>query len=120
MENPELKSRRRSGNNNSIFLHIHAGKIHPLSLRWNYTFGLGVLCLGLVLFLLTLGLSFTGYLLPWDQLAYWAGTIGVNIAASPALLVDALGVSGVVDFGGALKRLLPGSHPICNEALVRF
>ena len=48
--------------------------------------------IGLVLFLLTLGLSFTGYILPWDQLAYWACTIGVNILASPTQLTDALGL----------------------------
>ncbi len=30
----------------------------------------------------TLFLSFTGYLLPWDQLAYWAVTVGTNIASS--------------------------------------
>ncbi|HXQ23373.1 MAG TPA: cytochrome b N-terminal domain-containing protein, partial [Candidatus Acidoferrales bacterium] len=39
--------------------------------------------IGLALFAVTLGLSFTGYLLPWDQLAYWAITIGSNIANSP-------------------------------------
>ena len=32
--------------------------------------------------LLTLFLSFTGYLLPWDQLAFWAVTVGTNIASS--------------------------------------
>ncbi len=32
--------------------------------------------IGVVLLLLTLGLSFTGYLLPWDQLAFWAITVG--------------------------------------------
>jgi quinol-cytochrome oxidoreductase complex cytochrome b subunit len=32
------------------------------------------------LFLVTLGLSFTGYLLPWDQLAFWAITVGTSIA----------------------------------------
>jgi len=37
--------------------------------------------LGIGLFLLTLGLSFTGYLLPWDQLAFWAITVGTNIAS---------------------------------------
>ena len=35
--------------------------------------------IGVFLFLLTLGLSFTGYLLPWDQLAFWAITVGTNI-----------------------------------------
>jgi len=36
--------------------------------------------LGVCLFLMTLALSFTGYLLPWDQLAFWAITVGTNIA----------------------------------------
>ena len=38
--------------------------------------------IGIVLLLLTLLLSFTGYLLPWDQLAYWAITVGTNIASA--------------------------------------
>jgi len=76
--------------------------------------------IGMVLFLLTLGLSFTGYLLPWDQLAYWACTIGVNIAASPTQLTDALGISAVVDIGTQMKHLLLGSDQIGNDALVRF
>ena len=36
----------------------------------------------LALLLSTLLLSFTGYLLPWDQLAYWAITVGTNIASA--------------------------------------
>ena len=36
--------------------------------------------IGVLLFLLTLGASFTGYLLPWDQLAFWAITVGTAIA----------------------------------------
>jgi quinol-cytochrome oxidoreductase complex cytochrome b subunit len=35
---------------------------------------------GVVLLFLTLGLSFTGYLLPWDQLAIWAITVGTSLA----------------------------------------
>ena len=38
--------------------------------------------IGITPFLLTLLLSFTGYLLPWDQLAYWAITVGTNIASA--------------------------------------
>lgn len=49
---------------------------------------------GMGLFILTLGLSYTGYLLPWDQLAYWATTIGANVAQSPRELTDALGITG--------------------------
>jgi quinol-cytochrome oxidoreductase complex cytochrome b subunit len=58
---------------------------------------------GLVLLALTLGLSFTGYLLPWDQLAYWAIIIGANIAQSPREITDALGITEVLDVGG-LRR----------------
>ena len=36
---------------------------------------------GVVLFLVTLLLSFTGYLLPWDQIGYWAITVGSNMAS---------------------------------------
>ena len=36
--------------------------------------------IGVVLFLITVLLSFTGYLLPWDQLAYWAIQVGSNMA----------------------------------------
>ncbi len=35
---------------------------------------------GVILLFLTLGLSFTGYLLPWDQLAIWAVTVGTSLA----------------------------------------
>src|SRR5207253_9065624 len=42
--------------------------------------------IGVVLLLLTLLLSFTGYLLPWDQLAMWAITVGTNMARATPLL----------------------------------
>ena len=42
--------------------------------------------IGVILLVLTLLLSFTGYLLPWDQLAIWAITVGSNMArATPGL-----------------------------------
>lgn len=41
---------------------------------------------GVVLLLLTLLLSFTGYLLPWDQLAFWAITVGTNMARATPLV----------------------------------
>ena len=40
----------------------------------------------MVLLFLTVALSFTGYLLPWDQIAFWAVTIGNNIASYTPLL----------------------------------
>jgi quinol-cytochrome oxidoreductase complex cytochrome b subunit len=43
---------------------------------------------GVILFLTTLLLSFTGYLLPWDQIGYWAITVGSNMASYAPLLGD--------------------------------
>jgi quinol-cytochrome oxidoreductase complex cytochrome b subunit len=76
--------------------------------------------IGLLLLVVTLGLSFTGYLLPWDQLAYWAITIGANIAQSPREVTDALGVTEVFDPGGFQRLLLLGSDVVGPEALIRF
>jgi cytochrome b-561 len=81
--------------------------------EYNWLIGIGLL-------VTTLGLSFTGYLLPWDQLAYWAITIGANIAQSPRELTDALGITQYFDPGGFQKLLLLGSDTVGPEALIRF
>ncbi len=75
---------------------------------------------GMVLFVLTLMFSFTGYLLPWDQLAFWAITIGANIAASPNELAHALGLPQSLYIGNIQKELLLGASTVGQEALVRF
>ncbi|MBI5115617.1 cytochrome b N-terminal domain-containing protein [Candidatus Poribacteria bacterium] len=75
---------------------------------------------GMALLVLTLGLSFTGYLLPWDQLAYWAITIGSNIAQSPREVTDAIGVTRFFDPGGLQKRILLGADTVGQEAVTRF
>ncbi len=76
--------------------------------------------IGMALFVLTLGLSFTGYLLPWDQLAFWAVTIGAAIAESPRELTDAMGITAWCDIGGMQKNLLLGANDVGQEALIRF
>lgn len=63
---------------------------------------------GVFLLLLTLGLSFTGYLLPWDQLAFWAITVGTNIGSYAPLV------------GGKLREILLGGHTVGEAALLRF
>ena len=64
--------------------------------------------LGVVMLLVTLFLSFTGYLLPWDQLAFWAVTVGTNIAAAiPAV-------------GQTVRELLIGGRTIEQATLIRF
>jgi quinol-cytochrome oxidoreductase complex cytochrome b subunit len=60
------------------------------------------------MFLATLFLSFTGYLLPWDQLAYWAVTVGTNIASSVPFI------------GAAARELLLGGRTIEQPTLIRF
>ncbi|MCP4249709.1 MAG: DUF4405 domain-containing protein [bacterium] len=76
--------------------------------------------LGMGLFVLTLVLSFTGYLLPWDQLAFWAITVGSNIAQSPQEVTDVLGITQHFDIGGFQKEVLLGAHYVGQEALIRF
>ena len=61
-----------------VFLHMmrvfyHGAYKPPREFNW---------VVGVVLLFLTIMLSFTGYLLPWDQIAYWAITIGTNMAAT--------------------------------------
>ncbi len=75
---------------------------------------------GLALLVVTVALAFTGYLLPWDQLAYWAITIGTNIAQSPREITDALGITAWFDPGGFLRWLLLGADQIGADALIRF
>jgi len=76
--------------------------------------------LGIGLLVTTLGLSFTGYLLPWDQLAFWAVTIGANIAGSARELTDAIGITQSMDPGGFTREVLLGSKGVGGEALIRF
>jgi cytochrome b-561 len=64
--------------------------------------------IGIGLLLMTLLLSFTGYLLPWDQLAYWAITVGTNIASSAPVV------------GDKIRFFLLGGNSIDQNALIRF
>ena len=63
---------------------------------------------GVFLLLLTLALSFTGYLTPWDQLAFWAITVGTNIAGYVPLL------------GTTLKEALICGVEVGQSSLIRF
>ena len=64
--------------------------------------------LGVVLLVLTILLSYTGYLLPWDQLAFWGVTVGTNMADAVPLL------------GESMKFLLLGGTKVNENALLRF
>ena len=76
--------------------------------------------IGMMLLVLTLALAFTGYILPWDQLAYWALAIASNIAASPNELADALGLPRGFHLGDVQKELLLGSAEPGQHSLIRF
>src|SRR3974390_2998649 len=64
--------------------------------------------IGVVLLLVTLLLSYNGYLLPWDQLAFWAITVGSNIASAVPLM------------GDKVRFLMLGGHFVNANALLRF
>lgn len=76
---------------------VSAGQNRPLN--W---------CMGMAMLLVTLFLSFTGYLLPWDQLAYWAVTVGTNIAKAVPLV------------GEEIQFFLLGGNEINQNTLIRF
>jgi len=68
----------------TVFLHMarvfyHGAYKPPREFNW---------VVGIVLLFLTLMLSFTGYLLPWDQLALWAVTVGSNMANYTPVIGD--------------------------------
>ncbi|HZR44200.1 MAG TPA: selenite/tellurite reduction operon b-type cytochrome ExtP [Ktedonobacteraceae bacterium] len=63
---------------------------------------------GIMLFFVTLLLSFTGYLLPWDQIAYWAITVGSQMAQYIPLL------------GRASYQMLADGSTVGQATLVRF
>ena len=64
--------------------------------------------IGVVLLVITLLLSYTGYLLPWDQLAFWAITVGSNLS------------SAVPFIGNKIHFLLLGGNQVNANALLRF
>ncbi|MEA1902589.1 MAG: selenite/tellurite reduction operon b-type cytochrome ExtP [Actinomycetota bacterium] len=88
----------------SVFLHMsrvfyHGAYKPPREFNW---------VIGVVLLLLTLLLSFSGYLLPWDQLALWAVTVGSNMAGFVPVI------------GGQVKFGLLGGVEVSAATLLRF
>jgi quinol-cytochrome oxidoreductase complex cytochrome b subunit len=87
-----------------VFLHMmrvfyHGAYKPPREFNW---------VVGVVLLFLTLGLSFSGYLLPWDQIAYWAITIGMNMASYFPVI------------NTPFKLVLQGSLEVSQNTLLRF
>ena len=88
----------------SVFLHMarvfyHGAYKPPREFNW---------VIGVILLTLTLLLSFTGYLLPWDQLALWAVTVGTNM----------MGYTPV--FGSQVRFVLLGGAEIGTDTLLRW
>ena len=63
---------------------------------------------GVVLLLITIGFGFTGYLLPWDQKAFWATTVGTRIAGTAPVI------------GDSLLRIMRGGDELTAVTLERF
>ncbi|MCH7973123.1 MAG: cytochrome b N-terminal domain-containing protein [Bacteroidetes bacterium] len=77
--------------------------------------------IGVILLVLTLLLSFTGYLLPWDQLGFWAITVGTNMGGATPLIgyegpfSEALGINIYND----VRFFLIGGTSVGENALLR-
>jgi len=88
----------------SVFLHMcrvfYTGSYKPPR-EFNWV-------IGVLLLVTTFLLSFTGYLLPWDQLALWAITVGTNIGGAAPLI------------GNEVNLILRGDYEIGQNALIRF
>lgn len=80
--------------------------------QFNWVIGVGLL-------VLTLLLSFTGYLLPWDQLAFWAVTVGASMAKN-APVVGAEGPFSVVTPSSDVSYILLGGRSVGQATLIRF
>ncbi|HET6379927.1 MAG TPA: selenite/tellurite reduction operon b-type cytochrome ExtP [candidate division Zixibacteria bacterium] len=88
----------------TVFLHMirvfyHGAYKPPREFNW---------AIGVLLLFSTLWLSFTGYLLPWDQIAFWAITVGTQMATYAPL------VSTESSF------ILLGGIEVGQETLIRF
>jgi len=102
-----LRSLHRWSAHAMVFLvFMHMAKVFyrkaykpPRELNW---------IVGVFLLLTTLLLSYTGYLLPWDQLSYWGTTVGANI------------ISSIPVVGANLRFYLLGGHTVNANALLRF
>ncbi|MGI9658415.1 MAG: cytochrome b [Gaiellaceae bacterium] len=89
-----------------ILLFFHMGRVfiygaykYPRELNW---------LIGVIILVLALAEGFTGYLLPWDQTAYWATVVGININATAPIL------------GPFIADFLKGGAEIGGETLARF
>ena len=78
---------------------LQAAYKYPREITW---------VVGCGLFLVTVGFGFTGYLLPWDQRAYWATVVGTEIAG------------GVPVIGEMLLNLLRGGVDVTGDTMNRF
>ncbi len=87
-----------------VFAHMlrtyyYAAYKYPRELTW---------LTGVVLLLSTLGMGFTGYLLPWNQRSYWATTVGTEIVATIPFI------------GDFLMQVLRGGSDLSAVTLARF
>ena len=88
----------------TVFLHMlrtffYASYKYPRELTW---------ITGVLLLLVTLGFGFTGYLLPWNQRAYWATTVGTSIAETVPVI------------GPFINQILRGGAELSTLTLTRF
>jgi len=78
---------------------LYGGYKYPREVTW-FT--------GVILLIVVIGFGFSGYLLPWDQKAYWATTVGTRIAGTPPII------------GDWILRIMRGGEELSAVTLARF
>src|ERR1700688_2090269 len=135
----------------NVFLHLHPVSVRKSGIELSYTWCMGGITIflhmyrvfltgsykpprefnwgvGVILLVLTLLLSFTGYLLPWDQLAIWAITVGSNMARAtpflghegPGATLLKVGDVNLITSGSDARFLLLGGRFVSGDTLLRF
>ena len=101
-----------------ILIFLHMGRVffygaykYPRELTW---------VIGVVLVILTLAMGFTGYLLPFDQRAYWASVVGININAGGPFIGPFLSnfLLGGADFGATTLSRFYAIHMLLIPGLM--
>nr|YP_009327972.1 cytochrome b [Cladotaenia vulturi]APC62892.1 cytochrome b [Cladotaenia vulturi] len=87
-----------------ILLFIHMGRSLYYS-SYNIT---NVWNVGFIIYLLVMGEAFTGYILPWHQMSYWAATVITSI-------IDSIPV-----FGGVVFKYVVGGFSVSGDTLIRI
>nr|ALJ11027.1 cytochrome b [Anadara vellicata] len=87
-----------------MFLYAHIGR----GMYYGSYFSLAGWNVGVVLFIMSMAIAFTGYVLPWGQMSYWGATVIINM------------FSAIPYVGKSIVEWMWGGYVVCDATLKRF